>query len=89
MLLFILIQFAFCCAEAFVTPWARIQNMMENTVQENIDDVKTAKLEDHVVGEIMFGQKLISNEEFKLSQLIVHTQRQLVSKFDLAIVRCC
>ena len=62
--------------------------MMENTVQGNIDDIKVDKpaahIDDHVVGEIMFGQKLISNEEFKLSQ-----QRESLSKFELAIVRCC
>ena len=89
MLLFILIQLAFCCAEAFVTPWARIQNMMENTVQENIDDVKTAKLEDHMVGEIGFGKNLIHAEEFSISQLIIQPQRKLLSQFELAIVRCC
>ena len=39
--------------------------------------------------EIGFGLNLIGAEEFKLSQLIVHQQRQLLSKFELAIVRCC
>ena len=84
MLLFILIPFSFCCAEAFVTPWARIQNMMENTDQENID----AKLDDHMVGQIGLRQHLILAEEFSISQLIIQPQRQLLSQFELAIVRC-
>ena len=86
---FILIQFSFCCAEAFITPWARIQNMMENTVQENIEDIKADKLDDHMVGEIGSGQYLIRAEESKIRQLIIQRQRQLLSKFELAIVRCC
>ena len=84
MLLFILIQFSFCCADAFVTPLGRIQNMMENTDQENID----AKLDDHMVSEIGLGQNLMRAEEFSISQLIIQPQRQLLTQFELAIVRC-
>jgi hypothetical protein len=39
---------------------------------------------DLVVGQTVFGQKLISTEAYKSSQ-----QRQSLSKFELAIVRCC
>jgi hypothetical protein len=84
----ILLHFAFCLKEACVTPWAGLQAVMENTVQGTIADIKVAKpaanIDDHVVGEIVFGLKLISTEEYKLSQ-----QRQSLSKFELAIVRCC
>ena len=56
---------------ACVTPWARIQNMMENTDQENIDHIKAAKLDDHMGNGIGFGQNLIPTEEFSTSQLII------------------
>ena len=58
--------------------------MMENTVQGTIDDIKVAKpaanIDDHVVGEIVFGQKLSVTEEYKLSQ-----QRKSLQKFELAM----
>ena len=63
--------------------------MMENTDQETIENIKAAKLDSHMVGGIVFGQNLISAEEFSINQLIIQPQRQLLSKFELAIVRCC
>ena len=63
--------------------------MMENTDQETIENIKAAKLDSHMVGGIVFGQHLISAEEFSINQLIIQPQRQLLSKFELAIVRCC
>ena len=63
--------------------------MMENTDQETIENIKAAKLDSHMVGGIAFSHILISAEEFSINQLIIQPQRQLLSKFELAIVRCC
>jgi hypothetical protein len=55
---------------------------MENTVQETIDDVKADKLDDHMEGEIGFGQYLICAVGSKIRQLRIQRQKQLLSKFD-------
>ena len=46
----ILIKFVFCFTESFVPPWTRIQDMIGNTVKENIDDIKYDILDDHMLG---------------------------------------
>ena len=40
----------FCFTESFVPPWTRIQDMIGNTVKENIDDIKYDILDDHMLG---------------------------------------
>ena len=85
MRIFILFNFAFCSTKAFVTPWARIQDMMENTVQGNI----AAYIDNQVVGGIDFSHHLIVAKEVKTSQEMIQPQRQLLSKLELAIVRSC
>ena len=76
MLLLIFIKFALCCAEAFVIPRVRIQNMMDNTVQENTETKLATIIDNQIVVEI--GQNLICAEEFNFSQLIVHQQTKTI-----------
>ena len=76
MRIFILLTFAFCFTEASATPFL-------TPVQGNID----ANIE--AVGGIGFGHHLIGSKEVKISQLKFQPQRQSLSKFELAIVRCC
>ena len=72
MRIFILLKFVFCLTEAFVNPCTRIKDIMENTIQETIDDIKHDKLASNIdIIKIGFGQNLISAEEFKLGHLII------------------
>ena len=75
-LLLILIKFALCRSEAFVIPRVRIQNMMDNTVQENTETKLATIIDNQIV--VGIGQNLICAEEFNFSQLIVHQQTKTI-----------
>ena len=76
MRIFILLTFAFCFTEASATPFV-------TPVQGNINAYIEA------VGGFVFGHHLIGAKKVKISQLMIEPQRQSLSKFELAIVRCC